>query len=186
MSTSAFFRFWQTELTREAFLDHVTQDELCKLRLVSQELAEDVATKLFKTLKVHFDINSFSRRFRMQALDRFGHHVKHFHFNLPHSDATFLPPLVDPETLDEITFQYEPQNAHTSRPSSSSSESSTCKYGSWDMNDLLVRQYSPLFHAATNTSSFIRALNAMPSLRHITISCPGQPAGQRYRRNAVD
>ncbi|KAK5945527.1 hypothetical protein PMZ80_002732 [Knufia obscura] len=186
MSTSAFARFWQTDLTREAFLGYTTEDDLCSLRLVSREIAEDVAIILFKTLKVNFDVSSFTRRSRMLGLDSIGNYVKHFHFSLPHSDATFLPPLIDPETLDEITFQYEPQTTQSSRPSSSSSEPSSCKYGSWDMNDLLVRQYPPLFHAATNITSFIRAFTAMPFLRSITISCPDLPAGQRYRRSAVD
>lgn len=186
MCASAFARFWQTDLTREAFLGQLTSDELCNLRLVSRETAEDVGTKLFRTIKVNFDINSFSRRCRMHALERIGHHVKHFHFHLPHSEATFLPPLIDSETLEEVSFQYEPQNTN-SRPSSASSELSThCKYGSWELNDLLVRQYPPLFHAATNVTSFMRALSVLPFLRQITISCPDQPANQRYRRSAVD
>ena len=186
MSISAFARFWQTDLTREAFLEYAKQDDLCSLRLVSREIAEDVATKLFKTLTVNFDIGSFTRRSRMLGLDSIGYHVKHLQFVLPHSDATFLPPLIDPETLDKITFLYEPRNINESRPSSSSSDSSPCKYGSWEMNDLLVRQYPPLFHAATNTTSFIRAFNAMPCLRRLTISCPDMLASQRYRRSAVD
>ncbi|KAK5077645.1 hypothetical protein LTR70_009561 [Exophiala xenobiotica] len=188
MSTSAFARFWQTDLTREAFLEYATQDDLRSLRLLSRDIAEDVATTLFKTLRVNFDISTFSRRSRMLGLHGIGHHIKHFQFILPHSDATFLPPLIDPETLNEITFQYEAQNVHTSRPSSSSSSEppSLCKYGSWEMNDLLVRQYPPLFHAATNITSFVRAFNAMPCLRHLTISCPDLPTGHRYRRSAVD
>jgi len=188
MSTSAFARFWQTDLTREAFLEYATQDDLRSLRLLSRDIAEDVAPTLFKTLRVNFDISTFSRRSRMLGLDGIGHHIKHFQFILPHSDATFLPPLIDPETLDEITFQYEAQNVHTSRPPSSSSSEppSLCKYGSWEMNDLLVRQYPPLFHAATNITSFVRAFSAMPCLRHLTISCPDLPTGHRYRRSAVD
>ena len=187
MSFSAFARFWQTDLTREAFLDCVTQDDLCTLRLVSHELAEDIAPKLFRIVKVNFDIGTFSRRARLLALDRIGHNIKHFHFSLSHSDATFLPPLIDPGTLDEVNFQYEPQHVCASRPSSASSEdSASCKYGSWETNDLLIRQYPPLFHAATNIMSFVRVMNAIPFLRHITISCSDQPAGQRYRRNVVD
>ncbi|KAK5069659.1 hypothetical protein LTS08_007699 [Lithohypha guttulata] len=185
---TAFARFWQTDLTREAFLDHVTQDDMCNLRLVSREVAEEVAVKLFKSVKVTFDVGTFAHRARMIALDRIGHYIKHFHFNLPHSEATFLPPLIDPESLEEVSFQYEPQHVHTSRPSSSTSldPEASCKYGSWELNDLLVRQYPPLFHAATNITTFIRVFNAMPFLRHLTISCPEQPANQRYRRNAID
>lgn len=184
--SSAFARFWQTDLTREAFLDYVAPDDLRSLRLVSHEVADDVAVKLFKTVNVNFSINSFSRRFRMLALESIGHHVKNFQFNLPHSEDTFLPPLIDPETLDEVTFQYDPQPSYASRPSSPGSETFTSKYGSWEVNDLLVRQYPPLFHAATNVASFTTALSAMPFLRSMTISCPDQPAGQRYRRSVVD
>lgn len=184
--SSSFARFWQTDLTREAFLDYATPDDLCSLRLVSRELADDVAVKLFRTLQVNYNVSTFSRRSRMLALESIGHNVKHFHFNLPHSEDTFLPPLIDPETLDELTFRYDPPSCHASRPSSSDSDSSTSKFGSWEINDLLVRQYPPLFHAATNLSSFTTALGAMPFLRSITISCPDQPAGQRYRRSVVD
>lgn len=186
MST-AFARFWQTDLTREAFLDQVTQDELCSLRLVCHELANDVALRLFKTVKVCFDIGTFSHRSCLLALDRVGYHIKHLQFYLPQSASAFLPPLIDPETLDEVQFQYEPEDIHASRPSSSCSEISLhCKYGSWEINDLLVRQYPPLFHAATNITSFTRALSAMPMLRHVTIAGSEQSASLRGGRSIAD
>lgn len=186
MST-AFARFWQTDLTREAFLDQVKQDELCSLRLVCRELAADVAIKLFKTVTTHFSATTFSHRSSLLALERIGHYIKHFQFHLPLSASVILPPLIDPETLEEVQFQYEPRDLHASRPSSSSSDSSThCKYGSWETNDLLVRQYPPLFHAATNITSFMRAINAMPMLRHITIVCPEQLTRAVRRRSTVE
>ena len=54
------------------------------------------------------------------------------------------------------------------------------------MTDLLVRQYPPLFHAAANVPSFIKAFSTMPNLGHLKISCPSQDAAQRYRRSIVD
>lgn len=103
---------------------------------------------------------------------------------MSHSAETFLAPLLDPFTGEEQVFVYEPYlGLH--RPSSSGSQSAS-KYGSWEMNDLLVKQYSPLFHAATNIPSFVRAFTAMPALKSLRISCPGQSAAQVYRRSTVD
>ena len=54
------------------------------------------------------------------------------------------------------------------------------------MTELLIQQYPPLFHAATNIPSFERALSALPFLSHLIVSCPGQDLAQRYRRSSVD
>lgn len=43
-----------------------------------------------------------------------------------------------------------------------------------------------MFHAATNVPAFIKAFSHLTSLRHLTISCPGQDPSQRYRRDIVD
>jgi hypothetical protein len=151
---------------------------------VSKDFAVNVAPTLFADTQISFNVNSF-RQARMAALERIGHYITKLTFNMPHTSETFLPPLLDPVTGQEQHFIYEPQ-VNVSRPSSSSSRSSSPKYGSCAMNDLLVRQYPPLFHAATNISSFIRALAAMPSLRHLHIACPDQPVPHRYRRSVVD
>jgi hypothetical protein len=153
---------------------------------VSHDFAATVAPTLFADTQISFNVNSF-RQARMAALERIGHYITKLTFNMPHTSETFLPPLLDPITGQEQHFIYEPQ-VNVSRPSSSSSSSrsSSPKYGSCAMNDLLVRQYPPLFHAATNISSFIRALAAMPSLRHLHIACPDQPEPHRYRRSVVD
>ncbi|KIX94854.1 uncharacterized protein Z520_09544 [Fonsecaea multimorphosa CBS 102226] len=189
MSSTAFAAFWRTDLVRECFLSHVQKDDLQSLRLVSKALADDVAPTLFKSLEIHFRTNTFSRRSRMSALNRIGYHVRRLSFIMPHHSDTFLPPLLIPGTLEEVTFMYEPR-INNSRPhsssSSSSSSSSTSKFGSWEMNDLLVKQYPPLFHAATNVDSFFHAVSSMPRLQHLHISCPNQPAGQRYRKDIVD
>ncbi|KAL9001006.1 MAG: hypothetical protein Q9169_000490 [Polycauliona sp. 2 TL-2023] len=102
---------------------------------------------------------------------------------MPHTPETFLPPLLDPVTGEEVTFIYEPYVQSTRN---SATRLSNPIYGSWELTDLLVKQYSPLFHAAANVPTFIRAFNALPTLKHLKISCPDQEAGQRYRRSIVD
>ena len=188
MSPNAFARFWRTDLTRECFLLYVPRDDLQSLRFSCKVIADNIAPTLFKRLEIHFTTNTFSRRARMCALDRIGHHVQHLTFIMPHHNDTFLPPILHPGTLEEVTFIYQPR-LNNSRPhssSSSSSSSTASRYGSWEINDLLVKQYPPLFHAATNVDAFSRAIGAMPNLRHLHISCAGQHAGQRYRRDIVD
>ncbi|ETN46799.1 uncharacterized protein HMPREF1541_00988 [Cyphellophora europaea CBS 101466] len=185
MTSDAFVRFWRTDLTRECFLSFAGQDELKNLRFTCRELGQNVAPKLFRHLTIHFSANTFSRHSRMVALERMGHHVKKLAFVMPHSHTTFLPPLMTPDTLEELTFIYEPHTSN-SRPVSASSTSSGSKYGSWEIDDLLIKHYPPVFHAATNIPAFVRAFSALTSLRKLEIQCPGQDHGQRYRRDAVD
>lgn len=98
---------------------------------------------------------------------------------MPHNEAVFLPPLLNPMNGHEVNFLYTPHTTVTS-------VTSRPKYGSPELGDLLTQQYPPLFHAATNVPAFINALAQMPNLRHLTVSCPGQDPAQRYRRNCVD
>jgi hypothetical protein len=51
---------------------------------------------------------------------------------------------------------------------------------------MLIEQYPPIFHAATNVPAFIRALSFMRNLKHIAICCPGQDEPQLHRRSIVD
>ena len=185
MTSTAFLKFWQNDLVRNTCLFYAVQDDLKALRLVCRESAVDVAPVLFRTTTLHFSAYSFARQARLLALERIGHHIKTFLFTMPHTSDTFLPPLIAPDTLEEINFNYEPK-LYNSRPSSASSSSSGSRYGSWEMSDLLIKHYPPLFHAATNVPAFVRALAAMPNLRELRISCPGQRSGQRYRRDVVD
>ncbi|EXJ91093.1 hypothetical protein A1O1_04200 [Capronia coronata CBS 617.96] len=187
MSSIAFAKFWRTDLTRECFLSCLSNDDQQSLRLVCKDFAHNVAPVLFKHLQVRFTTNTFSRRARMAALATVGRHVRTLSFVMPHHSDTFLPPILSHGSLEEVSFNYKPRLIG-SRPTSSSSSASSAssKYGSWEMNDLLVKQYPPLFHAATNVDAFFQAFSAVPNLRHLLVSCPGQPAGQRYRRDIVD
>ncbi|MCJ1358468.1 MAG: hypothetical protein MMC33_008468 [Icmadophila ericetorum] len=119
----------------------------------------------------------------MAALDKIGPYVKTVNFTMAHGDETFLPPLLDCTTGEEVTFEYEPY-CQISR--TSAARLSVPTYGSWEMTDLLVKQYPPLFHAAANVPSFIRAFSCLKNLKHLKISCPGQESAHRFRRSIVD
>ena len=186
MPSAAFQQFWRTDLTRECFLSFVDRSDLKHLRLVCSDFALETAPPLFAEIKVSFTVNVLSRRVRMRALDRIGGLAKKLIFHMPHDNNTFLPPLIDAETGLEQHFTYEPAPNYSSRPSSSSSSSSSSRSGQTEVSDLLITQYPPLFHAATNTAAFHRLIAAMPNLRHVQVSCPDQPSGQQYRRSCVD
>ena len=185
MTSASFNRFWQTDLTRNCFLSFLQHDELKALRLTCHEAALDIAPQLFAELVVHFNVNTFSRHSRMVALGRIGRHVRTFSFRLPHTARTFLPPLLVPETLEEINFVYEP-HVVSSRPSSASSASSGSRYGDDEIDDLLIKHYPPIFHAATNINAFTRALCALPNLKTLKISCEQQSTTHSDRRSVVD
>lgn len=180
---SAFLQFWQTDRTRDALFSLMSKTDLGSLRQVCRNFGARTAIPLFEEVTVVFRASTFTQQSRVAALGRIGHLVKRLHFFMPHSSEAFLPPLVNTENGEEVTFVYEPSTQvaryHMSRLSIPT-------YGSWEMTDLLVRQYPPLFHAAANVSSFVRAFSLLNNLSHLEISCPGQEPGQRYRRSIVD
>ena len=184
MSTSdALNRFWQCDRARETFLNHFPNEDLLSLRLASRDFSQQTAPKLFSHLHVNFRSTTFTRHARVAALERIGHHVRTFHFSFPHGGETFLAPLIDSTTGEPVEFVYEPYTTATKDPSS---RLSLPCYGSWELTDLLVRQYPPLFHAAANVPSFIRAFSKLPNIRNLVISCPSQEHAQCHRRSIVD
>jgi hypothetical protein len=102
---------------------------------------------------------------------------------MPHTTDTFLPPIVCPETGSEKRFNYEPQMQD---PHNGPAKDKAPKYGTWEMQDLLVKQYPPLFHAATNVPAFVAAFSELTNLTHLKISCPGFDNAPRNARSAVD
>lgn len=180
---SAFLRFWWTDRTRNALLSCMPKQDLASLRLACHDFSIRAAPLLFEDTTVTFRASIFTKPARMAALDRVGHHVRTLTLSIAHGPETFLPPLLDPETGEEETFIYEP---HIPSPRDSALRTSAPTYGSWEMTDMLVKQYPPLFHAAANVPSFIRAFSAFPNMKHLKISCPGQESAQRYRRSTVD
>ena len=182
-SGPAFLRFWWNDQTRDAFLSYVPKDELASLRLACHDFSVRAAPALFEEINVTFRASIFTKPARMAALNRIGEHVRVLRFNAPHSAETFLTPLLDRATGEEIPFIYEPYIPPTV---DSTVRPKGPNYGSWEMTDTLIKQYSPLFHAAANVSSFIRAFSALPNLKHLKVSCPGQVQSECYRRSIVD
>jgi len=176
---SPVYRLWRNEAVLSTILTHLDTTSICSLRLTDFECCELTTPTLFARTCLTFTPSSFTRPSRLEALARIGHHIQHLTFSMPHTDLTFLPPLLNPMTGQEFNFLYTPQTSGASimqRP----------KYGSPELGDVLTQQYPPIFHAATNVPAFINAFSLLPNLRHLTVSCPGQDPAQRYRRDAVD
>lgn len=177
---STLTRLWKRESTRKRLNHDLSTYDLISCRLVCRDLAAQLAPDLFTDITIRFRCRSLSRPSRLSALKRIGHHVQQVTFAIAHTAETFLPPVIDAGTGKEQTFVYTPQQQQQQGPPRSP------KYGTWEMTDLLVKQYPPLFHAATDVPSFVRVLSLMKNLRHLRITCEGQPPSHRYRRSVVD
>ncbi|KAK0384931.1 hypothetical protein NLU13_7410 [Sarocladium strictum] len=171
--------FLRSDNIKDALLPHLDIQDLTSLRVSSSAFCNLLTKRLFTRITVTFSSSTFTRPCRVAALSRIGHHVEHLTFSFPHSEATFLPPLVHPLTGHEINFRYTP---HTSMGSALTRP----KYANSELQQILTDQYPPLFHAATNVPSFIHAMKMLPNMRHVTIRCPGQDPSERYRRDIVD
>ncbi|KAL2023116.1 hypothetical protein VTK56DRAFT_3722 [Thermocarpiscus australiensis] len=175
----AFYCLWQQEAIREKLFELLSKQDICAIRLANSACCNLVTKRLFLRTHLTFTANAFTRPSRIEALSKVGHHIEHLTFYFPHSNATFLPPLIHPRTGEEICFLYSP---HTSMDSVLTRP----KYGNSELGEILTQQYPPLFHAATHVPSFINALKQMPNMRHLTIKTPGQDPRERYRRAIVD
>jgi hypothetical protein len=174
-----FSALLKSEHIKDHLLPYLSNTDLCALRATSSTCANLLTKRIFTRVHVSFNATTFTRPSRVAALGRIGHHVEHLTFNFPHSEATFLPPLIHPQSGNEISFLYTP---HTSM----ASVLTRAKYANTELGDILTQQYPPLFHAATNVPSFIHAVKMLPNMRHLTIRCPGQDPRERYRRDIVD
>ncbi|KAJ6014823.1 hypothetical protein N7540_009414, partial [Penicillium herquei] len=114
---------------------------------------------------------ALTRPSRVAALERIGAYIETVTFKILYNADTFLPPVIDAVTGTEQTFLYMPQGT---------------RYGSRKIADLLIQQYPPLFHAATDVRSFQHVLFLIRNIRHLRISCEGQSPSHRYRRSMVD
>ncbi|KAH6614598.1 hypothetical protein B0J18DRAFT_485686 [Chaetomium sp. MPI-SDFR-AT-0129] len=121
------------------------------LRLANSACCNLVTKRLFLRTHLTFSANTLTKASRFEALSRNGHHIEHLTFSFPHSPATFLPPLIHPQTGEEVCFLYSPQT-------STESGQTRAKYSDSELGEILTQQYPPLFHAATHVPSFIAAL----------------------------
>ncbi|KAK7415379.1 hypothetical protein QQX98_005918 [Neonectria punicea] len=174
-----FVALLRSDHIKASLLPLLSTEDICAIRQTSSACCNLVTKRLFTRIHISFSASTFTRPARVAALARIGHHIEHLSFYLPHSDATFLPPLIHPVSGNEISFLYTP---HTSM----GSVLSRPKYANSELGDILTQQYPPLFHAATNVPSFINAMRNLPNIRHLTVRCPGQDPRERYRRNIVD
>lgn len=175
----AFYCLWQVDAIRERLFELLPKEDICAVRLANSACCNLVTKRLFLRTHLTFTASSLTKASRIEALSRIGHHIEHLTFYFPHSHATFLPPLIHPQTGQEICFLYNP---HTSVESGLTRPT----YGSSELGEILTQQYPPLFHAATHVPSFINALKHMTNMRHLTIKTPGQNPSERYRRDIVD
>ncbi|KAK1783463.1 hypothetical protein QBC45DRAFT_399391 [Copromyces sp. CBS 386.78] len=174
-----FYCLWKDETIRERLFDLLDKGDLCAVRATNSALSSLLTKRLFLRTHLTFTANTFTKQTRICALSRIGHHIEHLTFSFPHSDATFLPPLIHPTTGHEISFLYHPITSMAAalfRP----------KFTSSELGQILTEQYPPLFHAASNVPSFINAMRHLPNMRHLTIKTPGQDPKERYRRDCVD
>ncbi|KAI9899953.1 hypothetical protein N3K66_004215 [Trichothecium roseum] len=174
-----FISMLRSDHIKDHLLPHLRTSDICAVRSASAACSNLLTKRLFTRVHISFSASTFTKQSRVAALARVGHHVEHLTFSLPHSEATFLPPLVHPATGGEISFLYSP---HTSM----GSVLTRPKYANTELGEILTQQYPPLFHAATNVPSFINALRPLSNLRHLTVRCPGQDPAERYRRSTVD
>ncbi|KAH8163172.1 hypothetical protein CIB48_g5063 [Xylaria polymorpha] len=174
-----FYCLWQDSRIREALFELLSKEDICNVRLASSACCNLVTKRLFLRTHLTFTANSFTRQPKIQALSRIGHYIEHLTFYFPHSNATFLPPLIHPQSGREISFLYTP---HTSM----GSVLERPKFANEGLGEILTSQYPPLFHAASNVPSFINAMKHLINIRHLTIKTPGQDPKERYRRDIVD
>ncbi|XXH04011.1 hypothetical protein Hte_010421 [Hypoxylon texense] len=175
----AFYCLWQKDQIREKLFELLSKEDICNIRTASSACCNLVTKRLFLRTHLTFSAHTFTRQSRIEALSRIGHHIEHLTFSFPHTDATFLPPLIHPESGREISFLYRPHTSMASvleRP----------KFANSGLGEILTQQYPPLFHAASNVPSFINAMKHLPNMRHLTIKTPGQDPRERYRRDIVD
>ncbi|RDA83567.1 hypothetical protein CP532_5339 [Ophiocordyceps camponoti-leonardi (nom. inval.)] len=167
---------------RANLLSHLPPTSAQSLRLTSSHLNSLLTADVFHRLNLTFTPTKLTRPGRLEALSRIGPHVHHLIFHLDHSSPaveTSLPPLVDEATGKVLGFVYAP---HTSLADAAARP----RWADDRLGVALTTQYPPLFHAATNVVSFIRAFSSLPNLRHLTIRCHGSCPVDRYRRTAVD
>jgi hypothetical protein len=95
---------------------------------------------------------------------------------------TRLPPLIDPYSGEQKEFVWKPSSAQSDVGGSTKQP----RYGYTEIAELLIRQYPPLFHAATNVQSFISTMSCLTNLQHLRVSCIGEGESMPRRAQGTD
>ncbi|THY34910.1 hypothetical protein D6D01_01756 [Aureobasidium pullulans] len=168
--TPSLLEFWDMAACREALLHMLPRSDISVLRSVCHGISERVTAEAFSSINITFRTRTFIKSARLSALQRIGRHIREVTFRLPRSLEATLPPLIDPWTGEQKEFAWKPSCAQGHDTTSKNKES---RYGDAETTELLIRQYPPLFHAATNFQSFAQAMSYLSNLEHLKISCPG-------------
>ncbi|KAF8454672.1 hypothetical protein BDZ91DRAFT_747296 [Kalaharituber pfeilii] len=163
---------------RHAILSHLDPSDVAFLRRVSILFCKKVTPTAFKTLTVTFRPLTFDSA-RLVALERIGHHIKKFRFVFPHTEETYMPPMLDPRSRKLVNLVFKPHarlGKHKGGPI----------FGSKRMDDLVLQNYGILMIAAADIRSFTEALKMMPNITNLTVCCPGIPMGEPGRRCIID
>ncbi|THV68451.1 hypothetical protein D6D28_06686 [Aureobasidium pullulans] len=178
----SLLEFWNTAACREALLHMLSRSDISALRSVCHGISERVTVEAFSSINITFRTRTFSKSARLSALQIIGRHIREVTFRLPRGLEATLPPLIDPWTGEQKEFAWKPSCAQGHDTTSKNKES---RYGDTETTELLIRQYPPLFHAATNFQSFAQAMSYLSSLEHLKVSCPGT-VGQDTQSRGTD
>ncbi|KAF8475784.1 hypothetical protein BDZ91DRAFT_649855 [Kalaharituber pfeilii] len=177
-STKLVRKLFSNNRIRHAVLSHLDPSDLASLRQVSTLFCKKFTPAAFKTLTVTFRPLTFDSA-RFVAFERIGHHVKKFRFVFPHTEETYMWPMLDPQSGKLVNLVFKPGARLGERKNGAI-------FGSKRMDELVLQKYGILMRAAVDTGSFVEALRMMPNVTKIIVSCPGMPIGEPGRRSIVD
>jgi hypothetical protein len=182
-SNPSFLGFWNLEACRGSLLRQLARSDTSALRLVCHGISERVTNKSFSSIAITFRARTFNKQARLAALRRIGHHIKEVTFHLPRTMDTRLPPLIESYSGEQKGFVWKPGSAQSRDVGRSTKQP---RYGDTEIAELLIRQYPPLFHAATNVQSFISTMSCLTNLQHLRVSCIGESEPMPRRAQGTD
>jgi hypothetical protein len=150
---------------------------------VCHEISERVTNEFFSSIDITFRARTFNKQARLVALHRIGHHIREVTFHLPRNMDTRLPPLIDPYSREQKEFVWKPGSAQSRDVGESTKQP---RYGDTEIAELPIRQYPPLFHAATNVQSFSSTMSCLTNLQHLRVSCIGEGEPMPRRAQGTD
>jgi hypothetical protein len=182
-SDPSYLEFWNRETCRGALFRHIARSDLSALRLVCHGISERVTDESFSSIDITFRARTFNKPTRLVTLQRIGHHIKEVTLHLPRNMDTRLPPLIDPYSGKQKEFVWKPNSAQNRDVERSTKQP---RYGDTKIAELLIRQYPPLFHAATNVQSFISTMSCLTNLQHLRVHCLGEGDPMPRRAQGTD
>lgn len=182
----AFVKVWFDSKLRNKILSHFPNPErrnknFASLRVLCKDLSVRIGTFLFRRSAYTFHGSLFTVA-RLKGLTSLGKVIETLNLTIPHTDATFLKPVIN-HAGEEVKWTWDPEQYLASPPRAP-------KYGNDEvLSDLLVRQHEPIFHAACKVDRFIQFFSCLPNLKHLIVSCPANPKDTEWtfnRQSAVD